>query len=653
MGGPDSPWRYVDQIVRAIADLVIRCSRPGCPDPFYPNKIAGNRTYRSKRERHCQKFHSTQVTVDYQGDRVTVFRNPETNLFPCPCGSTKHARRNSRRLKSLCRPVQHPSSDVIGTSPDSDDSEYTVDSDEDDQPRSDSTSVISVHDSPKSKKSVKKPLRAAPASRLRQAYQQSLAFSPKRSSTSTLLSSAGPCTSPSEATTTTGIRYPGLQRPRIGRPPAHLTRALAGASASASKLDQTAASSTRTLGKRKRSSSSARTKGIKKPQRDPESSDSEEGLKIEIEKLKKKIRKQKLRGELLDLACELKDLERESGGSTPLPTLLSINDAATGVRMPIFLKNIKLDELLPVETTHSYTHEHSCPKVNCPDPLYPVDNAKYASLDYTSRRKLHCQRFHSLYVTVYFRGQQVTIYRDPRTGVFHCPCGSPKHARRSTRGVRAVCRPSNHPASEDVGPCPDTEEESTADEDDDESTAESSDEDGDTATTDDGSVISVSDDLESSPPPRPPLRAGPASLMRRKNGHFAPRNSGSASTSSTRASANNATVSSVAYVGVQQPRIGRPPAHLLRARAAATASTQKPQSTAASSSQMPRKRKRTSYESPAMSTRAGTKRRLSSDSEEDLKRQVEELEKQLRKHKLRKELRDLAGQLDDLKRASG
>ena len=67
MGGPESPWRYVDQIVRAIADLVIRCSRPGCPDPLYPNKIAGNRTYRSKRERHCQKFHSTQVTVDYQG----------------------------------------------------------------------------------------------------------------------------------------------------------------------------------------------------------------------------------------------------------------------------------------------------------------------------------------------------------------------------------------------------------------------------------------------------------------------------------------------------------------------------------------------------------------------------------------------------------
>ena len=30
-----------------------------------------------------------------------------------------------------------------------------------------------------------------------------------------------------------------------------------------------------------------------------------------------------------------------------------------------------------------------------------------------------------------------------------------------------------------------------------------------------------------------------------------------------------------------------------------------------------------------------------------------QLEKQLRKHKLRKELRELAGQLDDLKRASG
>ncbi|KAL1756853.1 hypothetical protein FB107DRAFT_273503 [Schizophyllum commune] len=460
MRDPDSPWR-----------------QEGCPDPAYPNKKTECRTYKTKREVHRQKYHCARVTVVYNGEQITVFRDTKTSLFHCPCGSIKHARRHSRRLQTLCAREQHPSPNSIGVSPDSDDgdeeeedndnSEYTVGSDEEDRSRSGSTS--------------------------------------------------------------------GPQTP----------------------------------GKRKRSSSLVRTSRAKKQQRDPESSDSEEGLTIQIEKLKTKIRKQKLRGELRDLASKLKDLEHES--------------------------------------------------------------------------------------------DRTTIFRDLETGLFHCPCGAPKHARRHSRRLRSLCARVQHPSPDDPGPSPDSDGDDDDDEDDEAIDDHSTmDDDEDNQSASDNSVISVSDGLESSPPPRPPLRAGPASLMRRKNGQFAPRNSGSASTSSTRASANDATVSSVAYVGVQQPRIGRPPAHLLRARAAATASTQKPKSTVASSSQMPRKRKGTSHEAPATSTRAGKKRRrdpeLPSDSEEDLKRQVEELEKQLRqlrKHKLRKELRDLAGQLDDLKRASG
>ncbi|KAL1734934.1 hypothetical protein EV714DRAFT_280594 [Schizophyllum commune] len=565
MRDPDSPWR---------------CSQEGCPDPAYPNKKTECRTYKTKREVHRQKYHCARVTV------ITVFRDTKTSLFHCPCGSFKHARRHSRRLQTLCAREQHPSPDVIGVSPDSDDdeeeddndnSEYTVGSDEDDRSRSGSISVISVHDSPRPRQPVKKPLRAAPASRLRQVNQQSLAFPPTRSSTTTLVTSA--------ATTTARNSCVGLQRPRIGP-----------ASASATRPEQTVVCTHRVLVNTLKADNC-----YYRRRRDPESSDSEEGLKIEIEKLETKIRKQKLRGELRDLA-------------------------------------------------------NTCFRPGCPDPLYP--NKKGGFTSYRAKREEHCQKHHSVHVTVDYQGDRTTVFRDLETGLFYCPCGAPKHARRHSRRLRSLCARVHHPSPDDPGPSPDSDgNDDVAGYDeaiDDHSAVET---DGDNQSTSDNSVISVSDDLESSPPPRPPLRAGPASLMRRSNGQFAPRNSGSASTSNTRASANNATVSSVAYVGVQQPRIGRPPAHLLRARAAATASTQKPQSTVASSSQMPRKRKRTSYESPAMSTRAGKKRRrdpeLPSDSEEDLKRQVEELEKQLRKHKLRKELRDLAGQLDDLKRASG
>ncbi|KAL1676248.1 hypothetical protein EV122DRAFT_253342 [Schizophyllum commune] len=313
------------------------------------------------------------------------------------------------------------------------------------------------------------------------------------------------------------------------------------ASASATKPEQTVTSGSQTPGKRKRSSSSMRTSRDKRQQRDPESSDSEEGLKIEIEKLKTKIRKQKLRGELRDLATRS----------------AAVSDSIQG---PFACFGAQLERQLGITTDTS---------------LYEVMQ-KGGFTSYRAKREEHCQKHHSVHVTVDYQG---------------CP---------------------DSDGNDDVAGYDEAI--------DDHSAVET---DGDNQSTSDNSVISVSDDLESSPPPRPPLRAGPASLMRRSNGQFAPRNSGSASTSNT----------------------------------PATASTQKPQSTVASGSQMPRKRKRTSYESPAMSTRAGKKRRrdpeLPSDSEEDLKRQVEELEKQLRKHKLRKELRDLAGQLDDLKRASG
>ncbi|KAL1665979.1 hypothetical protein GGF50DRAFT_51617 [Schizophyllum commune] len=648
MRDPDSPWR---------------CSHEECPDPAYPNKKTECRTYKTKREVHRQKYHCTRVTVVYNGEQITVFRDAKTSLFHCPCGSFKHARRHSRRLQTLCAREQHPSPDVIGVSPDSDDgdaqeddndnSEYSVDSDEDDRSRSGSISVNSVHDSPNPRQPVKKPLRAAPASRLRQVNQQSLALPPTRSSTTTLVTSAGPRASPSEATTTARNSCVGLQRPRIGRPPAHLLRALAAASASATKPEQTVTSGSQTPGKRKRSSSSMRTSRDKRHQRDPESSDSEEGLKIEIEKLKTKIRKQKLRGELRDLASKLKDLEHESRGLLYEVMQVSRTDMMTSVcPLPGRLMGVFAASISSIGQLGLARRTCSCFRPGCPDPLYP--NKKGGFTSYRAKREEHCQKHHSVHVTVDYQGDRTTVFRDLETGLFYCPCGAPKHARRHSRRLRSLCARVHHPSPDDPGPSPDSDgNDDVAGYDeaiDDHSAVET---DGDNQSTSDNSVISVSDDLESSPPPRPPLRAGPASLMRRSNGQFAPRNSGSASTSNTRASANNATVSSVAYVGVQQPRIGRPPAHLLRARAAATASTQKPKGTVASGSQVPRKRRRTSYESPAMSTRAGKKRRLPSDSEEDLKRQVEELEKQLRKHKLRKELRDLASKLDDLKRASG
>ncbi|KAI5886802.1 uncharacterized protein SCHCODRAFT_01105264 [Schizophyllum commune H4-8] len=641
MRDPESPWR---------------CSHEGCPDPAYPNKKAECRTYKTKREVHRQKYHCTQVTVVYNGERITVFRDTKTSLFFCPCGSFKHARRHSRRLQTLCAREEHPAPHAIGPSPDSDEdeedeedidnSEYTMGSDEDDRSRSASISVISVHDSPKARQPARKPLRAAPASRLRQANHQLLPLSPQCSSVTTLVSSAGPRAPPTEAPTPTEMSHVGLQRPRIGRPPAHLIRALATASASVSSPEHTATLGTQTPGKRKRSSSLPRTTRAKRHQRDSESSDSEEGLKIEIEKLKRKIRKQKLRGELHDLARKLKDLEHETDDIWDT----SLHDIMQASRTGIINSEVRvLGRLMGVFTAGILSiSQPGCFRPGCPNPLHP--DKKDGFTNYRAKREEHCQRYHSVHVTVDYQGDRITVFRDLETGFFYCPCGAPKHARRHSRRLRSLCARIHHPSPDDLGPSPDSDGEDDVDEDDeaiDDHSATVDDE--DYQSTADNSVISVSDGLESSPP----LRPSPASHMRRSNGQFAPRNSGSASTSNTRASASNATVSSAAYVGAQRPRIGRPPAHLLRARAAAAANTQKPKSTASSSSQMPRKRKRTSYESPAMNTRAGWKKRLSSDSEEDLKRQVDEAEKQLRKHKLRKELRDLNGKLEDLKRESG
>ncbi|KAL1715598.1 hypothetical protein EV715DRAFT_275708 [Schizophyllum commune] len=634
MRDPDSPWR---------------CSHEECPDPAYPNKKTECRTYKTKREVHRQKYHCTRVTVVYNGEQITIFRDAKTSLFHCPCGSFKHARRHSRRLQTLCAREQHPSPDVIGVSPDSDDddddddeqdgdnSEYTVGSDED-RPRSDSVSVISIHDSPRPRQPVKKPLRVAPASRLRRLSQRSLALSPTRSSTATLVSSASPCASPSEATTTTRTSHVGLQRPRIGRPPAHLLRALAAASASATRPEQTVTSGPPTPGKRKRSSSLVRTSRAKKQQRDLESSDSEEGLKIEIEKL----------GLITDTSLyEVMQVSRTDAMNSE-------------VQVPGCLMGVFAASISSISQPGLARRTCSCFRPGCPDPLYP--NKKGGFTSYRAKREEHCQKHHSVHVTVDYQGDRTTVFRDLETGLFYCPCGAPKHARRHSRRLRSLCARVHHPSPDDPGPSPDSDgNDDVAEYDeaiDDHSAVET---DEDNQSTSDNSVISVSDDLESSPPPRPPLRAGPASLMRRSNGQFAPRNnSGSASTSNTRASSNNTSVSSVAYVGVQQPRIGRPPAHLLRARAAATASRQKPQSTVVriqgfhaytdtTDNNLPRHRARRCPGSASVTRNP----ELSSDSEEDLRRQVKELEKQLRKHKLRKELRDLAGQLDDLKRASG
>ncbi|ESK91142.1 dna helicase, partial [Moniliophthora roreri MCA 2997] len=74
------------------------CTKEGCP---YPNTGAN-------RNAHDQTFHGAYHDFPYNGNSITVYRQPDYTL-KCPCGSPNHTRYNFRRLMKICKYDVHPS----------------------------------------------------------------------------------------------------------------------------------------------------------------------------------------------------------------------------------------------------------------------------------------------------------------------------------------------------------------------------------------------------------------------------------------------------------------------------------------------------------------------------------------------------------------
>ncbi|TRM58935.1 hypothetical protein BD626DRAFT_539734 [Schizophyllum amplum] len=92
----------------ANSGKIWRCEIFGCNDPFFPRGSERHATYAEKRRSHHENVHSQQTTVNWDGSKVAVRRDSHTGLFYCPCRAPKHARRNGRHLRAICRLKTHP-----------------------------------------------------------------------------------------------------------------------------------------------------------------------------------------------------------------------------------------------------------------------------------------------------------------------------------------------------------------------------------------------------------------------------------------------------------------------------------------------------------------------------------------------------------------
>ncbi|KAL0067297.1 hypothetical protein AAF712_005695 [Marasmius tenuissimus] len=78
------------------------CKASDCP---YPNDGSAQAS-------HNARYHSSHHQLPYNGSKVPIDRDPETQLLPCPCGSPLHACYSYKRLYDLCHLDPHPAPDV-------------------------------------------------------------------------------------------------------------------------------------------------------------------------------------------------------------------------------------------------------------------------------------------------------------------------------------------------------------------------------------------------------------------------------------------------------------------------------------------------------------------------------------------------------------
>ncbi|KAF8054097.1 hypothetical protein FPV67DRAFT_1683436 [Lyophyllum atratum] len=78
------------------------CAVTGCPRPHM------NMASKSDRRNHARAYHTGTNTFICNGRSMTVQRNPETQLIPCPCGEVSHARYSYHNIYQICRMEKHP-----------------------------------------------------------------------------------------------------------------------------------------------------------------------------------------------------------------------------------------------------------------------------------------------------------------------------------------------------------------------------------------------------------------------------------------------------------------------------------------------------------------------------------------------------------------
>ena len=118
--------------VHRVASFIARSlTSPDAPGPTAPTlntgptiptvtPIARGTTRRRSRLPTAVRVLITLLCLSNAGDKLTLSRDPDTAKFPCPCGSSNHARVNPDKIRTLCARKVHPPPAARTECPDSD-----------------------------------------------------------------------------------------------------------------------------------------------------------------------------------------------------------------------------------------------------------------------------------------------------------------------------------------------------------------------------------------------------------------------------------------------------------------------------------------------------------------------------------------------------
>lgn len=302
----------------ANSGKIWRCEIFGCNDPFFPRGSERHATYAEKRRSHHENVHSQQTTVNWDGSKVAVRRDSHTGLFYCPCRAPKHARRNGRHLRAICRLKTHPPRGKTGGLEDTEDEDEDGDEgdmsghngrasgdedtsyepDEGDHSEEESVEYTEdVEDSSSVIEIVSRSASPAPAP-FRSTARRPTSTAARRPTASTAARPPASSASVRRPTPSASTRRPASSAST--QPSSGLS---ARASASARRLSSaTALNSTPSMSRRgKRSPTPVMVPRRKRIKHDPSSDDSEMVLAAELEELEREERKEQLKRKIVQL----------------------------------------------------------------------------------------------------------------------------------------------------------------------------------------------------------------------------------------------------------------------------------------------------------------------------------------------------------------